>query len=508
MALGNILHALEILFFMSYPYFFILGLTIFGIVIIKNKSFLNHIGFLFKKTHLITKILLVCLIIFHIFNSVYSMEPLNNLLHVSSEIIYQANQLYTKHTFSFVERPLSFSTLIAITKIFFSNIDYILIVSAWGILFSILSIIIIFLSVKHLTNDDVLSLIAIMFYVSIRDVVYYSTTWVTTTPLSSTIILFLAFLYITDSKKIINSNSILFCTVLSTYFRPENLALVIAFLCYFLINRLHARKHFKPSELMAAFLIFLPNTYFLLRYKWYTNSSPDFFVIGFEGIVTKSIEFYGYIIEKFTAVSLVFLVIGLVYMIKNKKYGVILIFFGVLSVYLGFQTYSQLHSHYLFNLAPLILVIIITGLYFSFDINLKIIKKYKLLFKYVIITTFIVLVVFNLDYNFFLKFEKSPGLVTPSINFGNSLKGSKIVLYGYRDLIFNYQRFYSNYTLVSPEMRMEKIEYPFNDDISSFDYIVHIAVVGSDELMMEEIFNTDVKMVNKSDDIFVYKVLK
>ena len=132
----------------TYILFFILSAGLFAYHFFRNKKLIQHIKNLYRKTSLIAKILLSLIILMHIANSIYSMQPLNNLQPPNLHDIYEAHKFATEYGLNRLIQPSGFPVLVAFSKIIF-GVDYIYIYSGLGILFSSLTVIFLFFILKH-----------------------------------------------------------------------------------------------------------------------------------------------------------------------------------------------------------------------------------------------------------------------------------------------------------------------------------------------------------------------
>jgi len=457
----------------TYPYFFIFTLIFFVFVLIKNKTFLNYLYETIKKTSKFILSILVSIAIFHLINSIYSADPLSNLTHPGSTVIFHADDFYYKHQFTqFGIVSYGYSTLLLITKFLF-DFDHLYVMSFFGIFFSILTIFTLFLVVKHLTKNNFIAILGCLFYVLMRDVVLYST-MTTANTISSFFILLLFLLYATHSSKINNLRVILFCSILLVYFRVENFVYLLIFALFLLINK---TKKMKTLDFVIAYLFFTPHFSIIIDNEWVFSGGD---ASGhFSDLTAKLVSFYNEALrEYFSELFFLLFLIGVVYMIKKRWWSGLLVFFGLFSVYL----YTALiwlmpygHHRHIFSLIPVTIVFIMLGFYAIYNLfNSKFIKI-------LLLSLFCSLLIFGLDSHFFTKFESNQFNsyhhysvyyrvnIEPNIIAGNLSYGKKVILYG--DPVNNvFKRFYRNYYLVDNNNLRD---FRLKNNISSYDYVVY-----------------------------------
>lgn len=477
----------------AYHFFFFFNLGILLYLFFRNKNLLNYMRGLFKDTHIAIKILLVFVVFFHIFNCMYSMEPLNNLVPVTLEDIYKADVFYTKYYFTyFGTQTMGYPAIIAIAKLL-SNADYIYILSVLGIFFSSLTIIMLFISIKHLTNNDFISLFGSMIYISLSFTVYHSCNCVRGLSPSSFFVSVLAFLYLTNSKKINTLRLILFCSTLLFYFRLENVIFIFIFVIYYIMN--YSKNRLNLVDYIVAYLLFLPNTHYLANYKKMMNFQPGF-IIGLSGVKLRLISF----LDEFTTiVSLFFFIlflVGILTAIKKRRWNLLLLFTGLLMVYATFQVYAIFMPRHFFNLLPLVIIFICLGIFSIYSLNFKSIFKY--FWRFLILFLILSQLIFGIEHNFFLKFDKDNVYIRPQLEIAELLQGSKLILYDSGVDVFSYKRFYNNSILLRKKQH----------NLTSYDYLLYFGENKISKYKIMNNLNLNLTLVNRSRIVDVYKIIR
>ena len=116
-----------------------------------------------------------------------------------------------------------------------------------------------------------------------------------------------------------------------------------------------------------------------------------------------------------------------------------------------------------------------------------------------------ILILFNSGGALFNKYEKDTWYITPNINAGKKHSDDKVILFGYRDLLYSFQRFYDDYFLVNDLVDAFDKEADLNN-MGEYDYIIHLTELDSDEDYVEQRLNTDVEFVNKEGIVNIYKI--
>lgn len=487
----------------TYPYFFISNLFFFIFLFIKNKSLLKYLYAIIKKTSKFTLSILFLIAAFHLINCIYSTEPLNNLTYSGYLEIFNADDLYHEQYFTHLEVPLGWATLLFIIRSL-TNIDYIYIISALGILLSILTIFTLFLIIKHLTKKDTIAVLGCLFYILISDVVFYSTK-AGSNVISSFFILLLLLLYITHSSNINNIRCILFCSTLLVFFRLENLAYLAVVAGFLLINKI---KNLRISDYIIAYLFFLPHTVLLasnrfeLSISWQATQYLNQSFTNLGGIFLRLVSFYGWFNDNFSKSFLLLLLIGIFYLLIKKKWAGVLTFFALFCAYLIWPKYPGLQSRYIFSLVPVIIVFIIMGFYTIYNfINYPVVR---ILWKILLVFLFCVTIVFGLSHHFFTKFDKDVFYVKYNEQAGNLLQDSRVILYGDPIEVNPFRRFYNDYEVVYNYDPSAIMQY----DINSYDYLVHLVEWVSNQSQVEKALGLNLELTYNTDGhVHVYKII-
>ena len=104
---------------------------------------------------------------------------------------------------------------------------------------------------------------------------------------------------------------------------------------------------------------------------------------------------------------------------------------------------------------------------------------------------------------FFQKLPVDERYIKANMDLAAELDGSSVVLFGYSDLVFNFQRFYPGCTLAN-DVYTEFDQRPLIDDP---DYLVHISEIGSDEAYIESRLPIDVEFIKHANNTVSYLYL-
>jgi hypothetical protein len=138
--------------------------------------FLKGIIQSFRNTSIYTKIALSAIILFHLINMIYCMEPLNNLSPVIIEDMIKADFLSNSFNLNFFgSHTMGFPILAGIVR-YFTHLDFHMIHTLLGIMFSLMTVVSLFLLVKKICNESI-AIFAIILYSSSSIVISYMTSY-------------------------------------------------------------------------------------------------------------------------------------------------------------------------------------------------------------------------------------------------------------------------------------------------------------------------------------------
>lgn len=476
----------------TYHFFFIFNLLIFIYFLFKHKKLIEYICNLITKSPPYIKIILVFIILLHVSNSIYSMQPVNSLVPVTLEQIDQAYNLNKKFQFNdFGSHTIGFPVMIAFTKVLF-DIDYVYILSGLGIFFSSLIILLLFITIKHLTKNDPIALIGCITFISVSYVVHHTSSIVSALTCSSFFVLLLIFFYSLNVQKFDVINLILLLSNLLFYIRPENIIFIFIFIIYFFVNHKQSKSNYLAY--MIGYLFFLPNMPYLLNYKIFINNQPGF-IVGLSGIESRFLSFISLFLEFFSFLFLLLFIIGLIALFYKRNRFFLISFVGILSVYLTFQVYQSFIPKHFFNILPVIIVISSFGFYFLASIRIK--EAIKFFFVLILWLLFIFNLIFFVDHHFFKKISYDESSIVPHLRASEEINGSKVLLCCWEGHTLNYQRFYAN---------SEIFEYQKPYESKDFDYLVHITELPNPILELNKLLNFNLTLNNHEHMIYLYKI--
>lgn len=280
---------------------------------------------------------LVLIIIFHIANSIISMNPINNIADIGVQEVCQADNIFYEHRIEKFERTHGFSTIAFLLKLLLPELETYFIFTILGIICSICIILLVFFTIKRLTKSEIYSLLGCLMYILVPITVEISTTYVTGLYYSSLIILLLFLFYLTDNSKNENLKLIFYTTIFSTYFRMENTILFLPLIYYFI----KYKTSVKPIDLLLGYILFIPNTLPILTH------SKNHVGRGFLGFGISTLNFsiiYSMISVLSLILVLMFLVGYVALIIKNRKMQNQIIFLLVLfyHLYVVYEIFPKL----------------------------------------------------------------------------------------------------------------------------------------------------------------------
>jgi hypothetical protein len=469
-------------FLYAYPYFFFLNVGVLFYYLVNDSRLRRQTRRLIAKSHPLYLILLSAIMVFLTANCLVSMQPLNNLVPPTLEELYQANQFAVTHKLVYLTRSLGLSSLLMMVKAPFYDSEDVLICSILGIITCVMTVFTLFLILKRITGNDTTALMGCMLFVSLSSVVFYFSSNADSSVITSFLLLLLVYLYITGA----DMPCILFCTTLLAFIRIENLVFLFIFTTWFLLqHRFQLRDIFL---LVLGYVLFIPQIAVLYNVRPFTMGTT--FFLGLGGIPGRLSTIFASFRQTFGIIFLLFLLLGLVYALREKLWAVLMPFFLVV-LYGCFQLNNSIPYRYLVSLLPLTVLVIATGFHLLQGFNSG--KAWRL----TAMSVFIVLVVFVPPHHLFMQFEKDPAYIQANIIAAEKIKDKKVILYGYDDIIYNYQRFYKNY----------QPYWNLHNNTHSFEYVVHFSEGDYDKPLVERALQTNVTFIERLGHIiYLYRI--
>jgi hypothetical protein len=469
----------------TYPYFFFISLIILIFLIYKNRPLRDKVRDILKSTPGWAYALLGIIVFIYLAYAIRTANPQNNLVNCVVQEVCQASNLYEDHMIMKFERTHGLASLVWIAKMGFPSVDLTVLFSAVGIIFGVLTILLLFLTVKYLTSSDSISLVSCFMYAIGYYTLYFSTSFVGGFFISSFFILMLSFFYISENASIDNSRLILFCTVLCVYFRIENLVLLAPLAVYGIRRILKRQRAYGFMEFGLAFVCLLPNLLLVLFADtgiWMSHFKPDGYFL--EPIVAKLVGIYqNYALTIFSQILFIFLIIGLIVFIFRRRYFAVAMLLSCVLIYVAFQLYEGIKLEYTFNYIPLSIVFIAAGASWIYT------RNNKMAWKIIFLALFIYLA-FSIPRAPFSRIENDPYYVQQQIDLGQALENDPMILYTEDCFGDTWGRFYSNYTVVNPYWDFEMYPYGIkeflaNDSFGNYGYVVFPLEYAPDENDLE-----------------------
>jgi hypothetical protein len=468
-------------FHYTYSIFFLVNIFLLCFYFIRNRNLRKEgIRLLPKKRYLAAFLAILALVLV---NLVYCMQPMNNIIPTTTEEIYQANQFLSRlHLLNF-ERPHGFTLVLAFSR-FITQMDYPYLLALLGITIALATMLLIYMVLQKLTDNGILALLACFWYGIHSITVQYNTTRVSSLSLSSLSLCFLAYLYVTD-KNGSNLMLILCASTFAVFMRLENIMVIMAFAIYAIVIYMKHRNFSIPKAIGLIYLLIVPQSYALFNYKPYLNDVSQEYIIGTGGTMHRLSTFIAILADNIGVLGMLLLMLGVIYTVQKGTWmlasGATLITYMLLQLYPGFL------EKYLLNLFPLLIILVACGVSYLFSRSLA----PFLLLAVVLITPF----------HLFSTLPYDGMYILPCMELASEADG-EVVVFGYRDLVFSFQRFFPG-------------SYAANDIIEEFDeepvlhnpkYLIHLSEIGSSEEYIEQRLPLQVEFIKKQGVASLYLV--
>jgi hypothetical protein len=326
-----------------------------------------------------------------------------------------------------------------------------------GILISSLTVILIFITIRHLTKNDASAILGCLIYVLLPITSYFSSSHVETTLSSSFFVLLLFFLYLTDNGKERNTDAIIFCSTLTLFFRAENVVF-IPLLVLYLVRKFGRLNKWGLSngmigKLAIAYLFTTTITALLMSPVFSINQEIGAaHMISYSGIQSRLISFHAVLVSHFSPILFFALVLGIAYLlIIKKRYYSLMVFFLLIAIYLLFPVYEEIGDKYFFTLVPTIITLIGLGIFSVYNLDRR------TMWKILVVIVFLALILCGLNTKPFSRFgvqETSKPLLGADL-----INKESTLIYGPVDSVYCYHRFY-DYAIPFEEAKNQN-EYEF-----------------------------------------------
>jgi hypothetical protein len=428
---------------------------------------------------------LFLIVAFFVLNSIYSMQPLNNLVPTSSEEIYQADQFLERYQLLNFERSHGFTLTLALARAL-TGLDYPILSSILGISFASITIVLIYMSVRHMSSSEPLALFSALLYSVLEYTIRFSSSRVGGLALSTMALALVAYFYATDQKGS-NLYLILLSSTLAVFMRLENIALIFAFALYLAIRY---RQGAKIKWLHVALLLYvclLAQTYALYNYQPFLNSPSQDYIVGVPGTMPRLMTFVSLLLENLGFVGSVLVLVGIYYSIR--KGSIVVLSLATALTYALLQLYPFVQDKYLYNLLPVLVVLAGVG-------------AYQLSRRWYVALIIFAIIALGANTSVFNKVELDEPYINSNIRMGQSLDGPDVVLFGYRDLLFNMRRFYPGSILANDVIE----EFDEQPSIGQQRYLVHLTELGSDAAYIEDRLHIRVEFIKEDGIAHLYRI--
>jgi hypothetical protein len=196
-----------------------------------------------------------------------------------------------------------------------------------------------------------------------------------------------------------------------------------------------------------------------------------------------------------------FVFCGSFVMLWRKKGRLVLgMILCLIFAYATFPVYDHIQHRYIFNFLPLLIVF--AGVGFS---SLSAYSGSK------VVRVLLVLLIFfanlQLPNSLFSKIPDDMHYVVPNMHAQSVVNGERVVLYGWREMIDVYERFYPNRIIVYINEPIDAADDALFSAIQEAYYLIHVNEWSSDELLIERELRVDLEPVYLSNaSIFLYRI--